>query len=176
MYPVFRLITSSLMATRKPKLEPCGVSKMSFYARPWDLDMFLEMNNGRVLTLFDLSRFDLSIRTGFAKALWDNKWGLAVAGSTIQYRKRVRLFNKVTMHSQLVGIDEKWLFVAQSMWVRGKPTSAALLRTCVTSPKGTVPTSEVLAAMGIESFTPELPEWAKDWERMDKSRPWPTNP
>lgn len=176
MYPVSRLIISSLLATRKPKLAPDGVSSMTFYCRPWDLDMFFEMNNGRVLTLFDLSRFDLSIRTGFARALYQNRWGLAVAGSTIQYRKRVRLFNKVEMRSQLVGIDEKWLFVAQSMWVRGKPTSAALLRTCVTSPSGTVPTRDVLDAMGIETFSPQLPQWAKDWEVMDKTRPWPPQP
>ena len=36
--------------------------------------------------MFDLGRTDFAIRTGLGKKLIANRWGLVVAGSTIQYR------------------------------------------------------------------------------------------
>ena len=67
------------------------ISATSFRIRPWDIDMFLEVNNGRVLTLYDLGRFDFSIRMGLAKALRQNKWGLVVAGSTVRYLSLIHI-------------------------------------------------------------------------------------
>ena len=178
MYPLFRLIVIALKARRAPAIEPKAVSEISFYCRPWDIDVFFEMNNGRALTLYDLGRFDLSIRSGFSKALAKNRWGLAVAGSTTQYRKRIRVFNKVTMRTRLVAIDEKWIYVNQSMWLGDKPASSVLLRTCVTNKDGVVPTENVMNAMGLTKAEQEplrsgLPEWASLWEQADKQRPWP---
>lgn len=176
MYPIFRLLFISITARFRKKIKPEEMSEISFYCRPWDLDMFLEMNNGRILTLFDIGRFDLSIRTGFAKTLMDNRWGLAVAGSSTQYRKRMRLFNKVTMRTQIIGIDEKWIYVSQSMYVKNKPTATTILRTCVTNSEGVVPTRLILDKMHLEKFNNQLPEWASTWEQFDKNRPWPPTP
>ena len=83
MYPLTRLLLVSLKALRASPLEPDGIAETSFRCRPWDLDMFMEMNNGRVLTLYDLGRFDLSIRTGLAKLLkkTDGDWPLPAPAS-----------------------------------------------------------------------------------------------
>ena len=143
MYPVSRLLMTTLRANVRKPLAVDGVSEILFYCRPWDIDMFMEMNNGRILTLFDLGRFDLSIRTGLSKILRQNRWGLAVAGGSARYRKRVRMLDKVTMRTQLAGVDDKWFFVSQSMWVKGQPTSSALLRTCITKGGRALPSSEV---------------------------------
>ena len=102
MYPVFRLISSTLRALRKSKLDVEQASEMSFICRPWDIDMFLEMNNGRILTLYDLGRFDLAVRIGLAKVLREQRLGLVVAGASVRYRRRVRAFDKVTMNTQVV--------------------------------------------------------------------------
>ena len=134
------------------------------------------MNNGRILTLFDLGRFDLSIRTGLSKILRQNRWGLAVAGGSARYRKRVRMLDKVTMRTQLAGVDDKWFFVSQSMWVKGQPTSSALLRTCITKGGRALPSSEVLDAMGLASWPHALPAWVAEWSEADATRPWPPEP
>lgn len=178
MYPVSRLLLTCLKAKFGKPMQFDEVSVVSFRCRPWDLDMFFEMNNGRILTLYDLGRFDLSIRCGFLAALARRKWGLAVAGSTTQYRKRIRLFDPVVMKTRLASYDEKWIFVEQSMWVRGTPTSAVLLRTCVTNRQGVVPTKDVMAEMKLsdkqqKSLKRPLPGWAEKWQQADKERPWP---
>ena len=66
-----------------------------------DIDNFLEMNNGRVFTLYDFGRTDFAIRSGLGKKLLENRWGLVVAGSTIQYRKRIRAFDLVTIKTRI---------------------------------------------------------------------------
>lgn len=133
--------------------------------------MFGEMNNGRHLTLYDLGRFDLSIKIGLVKILKEQKWGLVVAGCTLRYRKRIRMFDPVEMRTRVLGWDDRWIYIYQSMWVRGEPCSAALMRTGITRGGRTVPTSEVAEAMGAEAAP--LPAWVDEWIVSDKSKPWP---
>jgi acyl-CoA thioesterase FadM len=176
MYPLSRLITSGLKASFGKKLAFGEISEIEFITRPWDLDMFLEMNNGRVLTLYDLGRFDLAIRSGFTKALRQNGWGLAVAGSTIRYRRRITLFEKVSLRTVPIGYEGRWFYLGQSMWVGDKPASNALLRTCVTEKGKAIGVSRVASALGNPDWNPELPEWVKAWDNADNQRVWPPVP
>lgn len=180
MYPLGRLWNTTRKAHKVTKggerLALDAVGEITFRCRPWDLDMFMEMNNGRVLTLYDLGRFDLSIRSGLWDTLRAQRWGLAVAGSSVRYRKRVRLFDPVLMRTRMVGMDERWLYIAQSMWVRGEPTSSALLRTCITANGRSVPTADVRAALGVPDYALPVPDWVDDWATADKERPWPPQP
>ena len=135
--------------------------------------MFFEMNNGRVLTLCDLGRFSLAIRTGLAKALKNNRWGLVVAGGTTRYRRRIRVFDKVTMHSQVVAFDDMWFYIEQSMWVKGQAVFSVLLRTGVTSKGKVIPAQEVLKALDADNIKLEPSDWVKSWIANEKIRPWP---
>lgn len=178
MYPFYRLISTLLHAHSQPKLALDAVCEIHFRCRPWDLDLFMEMNNGRVLTLYDLGRFSLSVRTGLVNVLRQNKWGLAVAGSSVRYRKRIHAFNFVTMKTQLAGFDERWFFIAQSMWVNQQPCSSVLVRTCVTNAKTgkSIPTRTVAEALGAEDLHSGLPDWVQAWVEADAKRPWPPQP
>ena len=173
MYPITRLLKIALQARSKPKLDYNAVSEINFRCRPWDLDLFLEMNNGRILTLFDLGRTDLAIRSGLISALRKNKWGLAVAGSSNRFRRRVHLFDKVTIRTNVVGYDERWIYIYQSMWVGDKPTSSGLLRTCVTEKGSAVTTDRILAALNASDIKQEVPIWVKEWCEAEEHRPWP---
>ncbi|NNE22920.1 MAG: acyl-CoA thioesterase [Rhizobiales bacterium] len=176
MYPLTRLLLTGLKAFRASPLDAGGVAETSFRCRPWDLDMFMEMNNGRVLTLYDLGRFDLSIRTGLAKVLKRKRWGLAVAGASVRYRKRIRIFDKVTMRTQVLGFDDRWIFLGQSMWVNDKPVSSLLVRTCVTEAGTSLPTEQIQQAMSIQDWKPLMPGWVEAWHQADQTRPWPPVP
>lgn len=176
MYPITRLLGTLIKARSKPKLAFTGTGEISFRCRPWDLDMFMEMNNGRVLTLYDLGRFDLSLRVGLAALLKDKRWGLVVASSTVRYRQRIRIFDKVTLRTQLAGVDERWVYISQSMWVGGRPASSVLLRTGITSAGKVIPSQTLLDAMGADGgdFTPQA--WEQQWIDAENARPWPPQP
>ena len=180
MYPFLRLGTHAIKSTIKKQtgqlIKLTDTSEITLTTNINDIDHFLEMNNGRILTLFDLGRNDFAIRSGLAKKLFKHRWGLVVAGSTIQYRKRIRLFDKVTIKTKIVAIDERWIYVDQSMWVKGQPTCHALLRTGVTNVMTgkVLPTATVLEAIGEKDFTMPPDEWIKTWAEGDKLRPFPT--
>ncbi len=173
MYPFRRLLMTMLKSNRAKPAGVDDICEINFRCMPWDLDIFLEMNNGRVLTLYDLGRFDFSLRSGLARQLRVNKWGLVVAGSTIRYRKRIRLFDKVSMHTKLIGHDERWIYIEQSMWVDGQPASSVLLRTAVTSRGKMTPTQDVLEAMSITDWQPGPSVWLQEWINSEAHRPWP---
>ncbi len=59
MYPLIRLLSTSVKARFAEKISIFDVCETRFRCRPWDLDMFMEVNNGRLLTLYDLGRFAL---------------------------------------------------------------------------------------------------------------------
>lgn len=176
MYPVTRLISTLLKAKRGTASDPHTVGEITFRCRPWDLDMFMEMNNGRVLTLYDLGRFDLLLLMGMDKVLRRNRWGLVVASSTVRYRHRIRIFDKVTLRTQVAGVDDRWLYMAQSMWVQGKPASSVLLRTGVTSKGKAISPSALLDAMGVVAPEMQLEHWQQQWVDTENSRPWPPTP
>lgn len=135
--------------------------------------MFLEMNNGRVLTLYDLGRFNLAIRTGLGKVLKQKRWGLVVAGNSIRYRRRIRAFEKVTMRTQVAYYDERWAYLIQSMWVKGQPASSALFRTGITEKGKTISTDRIFEALQASDWKPEPDTWIQSWIASELERPWP---
>lgn len=89
------------------------------------------------------------------------------------YRKRIRMFDKVTMYTRVVGIDKKWIYLEQSMWVKGKPCGSMVIRTAVTCKSGLVATEEVIESFGngAETLPPE--EWLSNWIENEEARCWP---
>ncbi len=174
MYPFLRLWRIFREARRLPKAaDPGEIGEITIRIWPWDIDPFMELNNGRTLTLMDLGRFSSGARIGLMEVLRRRKWGLAVAGASVRWRKRVTVFQKATIRSRLVGWEGRWFYITQSMWVNGQPVSSALLRTAVTSKNGAVEGPEVLKELGFPSWQPEMPAWVRAWIEAEELRPWP---
>ena len=173
MYPFARMAAILWKARRSPAALFTDETTCTFRAHPWDIDMFMEMNNGRHLTLYDLGRFDLAQKCGLAKVLKDQKWGLVVAGSSVRFRKRIFAFQKITMRTQLIGMDHRWFYIQQSMEVEGEPCSSAVFRTGVTEKGRTILANRVASAMGVNDFELSPPSWVQAWIDADNTRPWP---
>lgn len=173
MYPILRFALAAARARSDPPLDLDGVHVSRVTCLPFDIDPWRELNNGRTLTLYDLGRIPLTIRTGVAAALRRNRWGMAVAGASVRYRRRVRLFDRLEMRSSLVGRDRRFFYVHQSMWRAGEAVSAALFRSAVTGATGIVPPDAVLAALGRPDWNPALPAWVAGWIAAEDARPWP---
>lgn len=177
MYPFIRYASTiahaALQVKKGQTLTLKDTSEIRFRCRLTDIDNFLEMNNGRVFTLYDLGRIDFAVRTGLGKQLLKQRWGLVIAGSTIRYRKRIRAFEKVTMTTKIVGIDARWMYIEQSMWVKGKPCSSAILRTGVTEGGRVIDTSRVLAALDQPDWKLPPTGFVAEWIETDAKRPWP---
>ncbi len=173
MYPVVRMIKELALHSQAETLPVWGTHLSRHICWPWDLDLWMELNNGRTLTFFDLGRLPLAQRNGLAKAMRAQRWGITVAGVSVRYRARVRLFDRVEMRSRGVGHDGRFFYIEQTMWKGATCTTQALIRSAVTSKDGIVAPERVLAAMGHDGVSPVLPAWVSAWIAAEAVRPWP---
>jgi len=171
MYPIIRIMHQYLKYRNKP-LPIDGVHVSTHYCLPVDLDVWMELNNGRTLTLYDLGRIPLVQRVGILDMLKQNGWSFTIAGASVRYRKRVTVFDKLEMRSNIVGYDTRFLYIVQSMWHKGEATSSALFRLAVTG-NGIVPSDEWTAALGMPDWNPTLPDWVQAWIEAEGQRAWP---
>ena len=173
MYPFGRMLKEHLISARKPVLGFFDTHVSHHICWPWDLDPWVELNNGRTLTFFDLGRVALAARIGLAEAIRKNGWGMTVAGNSLRYRRRVRMLDRLEMRSRCIGWDARFVYMEQSMWKDGECTSHMLLRSAVTSAKGIVAPARVMEALDQPPESPALPDWVQGWIDSDASRPWP---
>lgn len=173
MYPFLRLILKTREARRQGPIDVLGTHVTHHLCWPWDLDPWVELNNGRTLTLYDLGRIPMAIRTGLIGLLRAQGWGITVAGNSVRYRRRVRAFDRIEMRSRVIGWDARFFYMEQAMFVRGECTSHMLLRSAVTSAEGIVAPARVMEASGRATVSPALPDWVEAWIAADARRPWP---
>ena len=177
MYPYLRYTKSIVDAViANKKVQPLGfdeVNEVMVRSDNTHSNSVLEINIGRFLIHYDICINYFISHKELAKQLFKNRCSMVVAGSTIQYRKRIRLFDKVKIKTQLVGMDERWLYLEHSMWVKGKPCSSVLLRTGVTEGGKVIEMKRVLAALGIEAWDKPTEPWIQDWIDSDKTHRWP---
>jgi acyl-CoA thioesterase FadM len=174
MYPYVRLIKEVIKFRRAAPM-PFGEKHVSHYlCWPWDLDPWMELNNGRTLTLYDLGRIPLIRRSGLDVAMRDQRWGMTMAGACVRYRRRIRAFEPVEMHSRALCWDNKFIYVEQSMWKRnGECANHIVYRAAIVDQNGIVDPDKVAKVLGFDGPAPQIPEWIQSWSIAESQRPWP---
>lgn len=175
MYPFVRLIKDVFLASRQPALERVGEEHVSHHiCWPWDMDMFGEMNNGRMLTLYDLGRFSMAQRGGLIAALVREKWTLTIAGSIVRYRRRITWFERFTTRSRVLCWDDRFMYLEQSIWKRsGECASHVVYRTAALKDGKMIAPSLIAQATGHPETSPDMPQWVQTWVEAESQRPWP---
>lgn len=103
----FRLFYVVIASLFRPRL-PAGkaTSEITLCTLPNDLDVNFHVNNGRYLTLCDLSRVDLFMRIGLARAVLKYRWMPVIAEHTMTYRKSLGAFRRFKAVSEITHWDE----------------------------------------------------------------------
>ena len=174
MYPVVRLIKEFHKFRNAPALALTGTHVSRHMCLPWDLDIWMELNNGRTLTLYDLGRLPLAKRVGLLGAMKANGWGLTMAGACVRYRRRIRMFEVVEMHSRALCWDARFIYLEQSMWKRnGECANHIVYRAALTDASGIVAPQKVARAITGQGASPPMPGWIAAWATAEDQRPWP---
>lgn len=174
MYPFLRMAKELVKFRNAPPMQVGDVHVSHHFCWPWDLDFWMELNNGRTLTLYDLGRIPFAQRGGLIAVLKRERWGLTIAGSVVRYRRRVRMFDRVEMRTRLLTMDARFIYIEQSMWkTDGECSSHAVFRSAVTDTNGIVETGRVAEALGIADAIPPMPDWVAKWINAEDARPWP---
>ena len=164
MYPLLRLINVVVKSQFQEKLsfDTEYTDNVNLIVLPQDIDPFMELNNGRYVTLLDLGRFSLGARVNMASFLKRNNWSLTIVGTYNEYRYRLRLFQRFILKTKIIGYDEKWFYFFQKAERKGKTHMASVVKFAYTSKEGLVLPKEVITAMGINYDPTGLPSWIKE--------------
>ena len=109
MYPVLRLVRVIAQSKfqKKVSFDSAHNECIHLMVLPQDIDLFMELNNGRYVTLLDLGRFSYGAKVNMGSFLKKNKWSLTIVGTYNEYRHRLRLFQRFILETKIIGYDEK---------------------------------------------------------------------
>lgn len=159
----FRLVWYLLSVWRRPKLEAAHeVSTLYFRVWPTDLDVSLHMNNGRYLTLMDLGRLDMMLRSGLWKAVRNHGWTPIASAVTVRYRRELRPFQKFRLETRLLCWDETLVIMEQTFVIDGGGRDGQIAARALfkgglydRGGKAFVPIARLMQAIGVSAQSPK---------------------
>lgn len=145
---IFRMIYVWLRSLRMERL-PAGPleSCLTLRTLPNDLDLNLHMNNGRFLTICDLNRVDMFIRTGLIKLMLKKKWAPIVVEHKMEYRRSLGLWQKYEVRMQLTHWDEKYFYMTHQFFIKDKLAAEGASKGVARAKDRVVPPAEVMEAL-----------------------------
>lgn len=167
----FRLLWLSVRSRFGPRLSLWGTARTRFRVVPTDLDVLRHMNNGVYLSILDLGRTDLMLRSGFAKKIKDAGWYPVVAGQTISYKRSLKLWQSFEVQTRMLGIDERSSYLEQTFVSRGEVYARAVIQArFLRRTGGSVTIAELDELVGGIPADVQLPGWVTEWSVANRIR------
>lgn len=161
---ILRLLWLRLRARARGPLSVWDVARTPFRVLPTDLDLLLHMNNGKYLSILDVGRLDLLLRSGLWQVLTDRGWYPVVAGQTISYRRSLRLGQRFEVHTRVLGFDDRWGYIEQTFVVGTTIHAQAIVRTrFLKRSGGAVSHDELEEVAGPLVDHSAIPDWVLAW-------------
>ena len=170
-YPFFRLFRAYVSSKYLKKVKIEEETTLIFKANIFDIDPYLEINNGRYQTLADIGGSNHGFRTGFFSTAIKNKIYFTVAGTSTKYRYRIKYGKKFKMTTKIIFVDEKWTYYIHKFLLDGKITSTILARTGVVKNGKLIKSEEASRIFNLNIPPLKLPKWVDDWIKSDESNP-----
>jgi acyl-CoA thioesterase FadM len=165
-----RMIPAAMRGFRQPKLHVSDTVRSGFRVLPHDIDLNLHLNNGRYMQIIDVNRMEYLLRTGVAGVILGQGWKAVLGGTTIQFRRELRLWEQAVASTQLIGWDDRWVYLEHRIETRsGRLCAVALAKAGFRRAGGWVPVEELVAALPYAVKPMALPARVNDWRRLDDS-------
>lgn len=160
----------------KKKIHAMEETGLSFCVWPNDLDLNGHMNNGRYLSIMDIGRMDWVLRLGIAGYVIRNKYIPVLSASAMRYRLPLLPFQKYDLTTRIICWDEKWVFMEHRFIIRGGKKDGAVAAIGLVKgsffskqTRGTIPTGEILTAIGEVLESPAMPDYISKWKDSEES-------
>jgi acyl-CoA thioesterase FadM len=161
---LLRTLIMMLTSRRKPRIDFREVGRLRMRVMPNDTDILRHVNNGIYLSLMDLGRMDLMIRSGYWQLLRARGWYPVATNTTMTYRRSLQAWQRYVLETRVVGFDEKSMFVEQRFVSDNEVYAVGYMRgRFLKRGGGTVSVAELGELAGIDPATMPVPEWMTDW-------------
>jgi acyl-CoA thioesterase FadM len=159
---VFRLLWLLIVARFRRRCDVLGPVRTPFRVLPTDLDVQRHVNNGVYLSLLDLARTDLLVRSGLAGPVRERGWYPVVTAESIRFRRSLKLFQRFDVETRVVGWDDRSIFLDQRFFHADDEVASALVAGRFLRRGGSVTPAEVMALAGMQPGPPPpMPAWAE---------------
>ncbi|WP_104091034.1 thioesterase family protein [Arthrobacter sp. GMC3] len=170
MHLFFRTFFHVLVSLRRPRTSLWAESSLPMRVWPTDVDVALHISNGVYFSLMDLGRIDLMLRAGTWQQILRRGWRMVVAMETITFRKSLKLWQRYSIETRMVGMDKRAVYFEQRMVCHGEIYATATVAVRFVAKGQAVGLEEVLAEFGAPPQDLVLPAWIHQW-RTDTALP-----
>jgi len=122
----------------------------------------MHMNNGRSLTVVDLSIIEFFVKTGFLAPAIRNKWRPIIGASIVTYRAALRPLQAYDVRFRWLCADANWAYFSFEFVASGRLCVAGIVKGGVLGQDGLVK---------INQFNAALPELARVGAQQVLDRP-----
>lgn len=158
-----RMILQLVKSRRRPTQDIWDTFSLPLRVRPSEIDIFMHVNNGKYFSIMDLGRLDALVRSGVWNTLRDKRWTGVVSAETISFRKSLKLGQRYSLDTRIIGVDERAVYFEHRIVVEGEIYARAFVATRLVSETGTVSKEEAIDVFGPPPAGVELPDWIHDW-------------
>jgi len=152
------------LSRRAPKLHLGDVGRMRLRVLPVDVDFLGHMNNGVYLSVMDLGRLDLLVRSGVWASFQRLGYYPVVANETISFRRSLQPWQRYVLETRIAGYDDRSVYLEQRFVVDGEIYARAFVRGRFLKKAGGIVTmTELSDAAGVDTASLPPAEWLARW-------------
>ncbi len=149
-----RLLLAILSAKYRSKLTITEESNITFRVWFTDVDASV-MNHATMMTVMEMGRIDLMVRSGFFKLARKKKWYFPLRSISVQFIRPLKLFQKANLTTKVFHADERWIYTEQKISRFEKDIAICIVKSAVKKGKETISTNEIVKALGIGELPSE---------------------
>lgn len=136
--------------------------RIQMKAWPWYCDAYFHMNNASYMRVAEDARWAWLAQSPLLKRSLSERWLWLLGGANLIFRREIPLMSSFEVVSQVIGADQRWLYVSQEFVLpNGKMAARLLIREMVRSRKGIISPVDVAAAGGFV-----IPDASEDVEHL----------
>lgn len=133
---------------------------------PWHIDFNLHVNNAVYLKFLEAARWDHIVLAGAAKQMFAKRCRFIVASIEIGYLREIKLFKKIELRTSILGADEKYLYMRQTIHSDGKLCTSALIKAVYFQGGTIADPRKIFNELGYRDI-PELPPEIASWRQLN---------
>lgn len=137
------LITALLACMRYASAAPLSSVVCKFWVTPFDTGIS-KLKSDCYLQFAEAAQFDYMIKTGLISTAIKQGYAFVNIAQMAQFKQPVAMFSHVTVRTQVVFADDKWVYFAHDLQAHGTDCARVLVKMKFKQGRITVPPSALL--------------------------------
>jgi YbgC/YbaW family acyl-CoA thioester hydrolase len=129
------------------------IDELHFRVMPTDLDPLIHVNNAKFLAFMDLARLMYLYRSGSLAYILKNKLKPVITSSEVLFKKELKLFQKFTVQTQLIKIDDRAFYIKHSIIHSKQICVVANIKGVLIKNKRKIKPNQMISDLGFQDLT-----------------------